>query len=143
MSKRCKTKYCGKKASKGSNYCSACRSRRYRANNPIKASYQNLRSNAKRRGKEFDLTFEQFKKFAIETEYIVGKGRSRTSYHIDRKDPEKGYTIDNIRVLENHENVRRHRRYLKFMTDERGVPCNFRVEDGIKISQEPDDNCPF
>jgi len=58
-----------------------------------------LKSNAKRRGKFFDLTLEQFKTFCIDTGYMAGKGKKATSLSIDRIDVEKGYTIDNLQIL--------------------------------------------
>ena len=58
-----------------------------------------LKHNAKRRQKEFDLTYEQFIEFCIETDYLVGKGKTKHSYSIDRIDNSKGYTLSNIRIL--------------------------------------------
>ncbi len=54
--------------------CSTCLSRIYRHNNRVKYAYDTLRSNAKRRGHGFELTLEQFEKFAIATDYIINKG---------------------------------------------------------------------
>lgn len=79
----------------------------WRKNNPIKHAYNSLKNNAKRRGKFFDLTFEQFKEFAVEVAYMENKGRKFNSLHIDRKDETKGYTLSNIQVLENSENLRK------------------------------------
>jgi len=67
----------------------------------MKAAFQNLRANASRRGKDFSLTFEQFKNFAIATNYIAGKGRQRNSFQYH---------------------------HLKYNKDERGVPVNYWVE---------------
>jgi hypothetical protein len=78
-----------------------------RQENPLKYSFQNLKDNAKRRGKEFTLTLEEFEKFAVKTAYMHRKGRGRFSYTIDRINPEKGYTLDNIQVLTNSDNVRK------------------------------------
>ena len=58
-----------------------------------------LRDNSKRRGKYNDLTFEEFKDFCYEYDYISGKGKTKTSYSIDCIDEKKGYTRTNIRVL--------------------------------------------
>lgn len=68
------------------------------------AAYYTLKSNAKRRGKEFDLTPEQFEQFCRKTLYIGYKGRTGTALSIDRIDSSKGYTMDNIVVLTNREN---------------------------------------
>lgn len=105
--------------------------RNWRKNNPEKYCFQTLRNNSKRRGKDFDLTFEQFLQFAAKTNYILGKGRTRESFHIDRIDESKGYTIDNIQVLTNAENVKK---FLRFSTDERGVP-NYFVNELVKPSK--------
>lgn len=100
----CVTLYCrNQKAPKG-NICYKCRSRKYRANNKMNASYQILKDNAKRRGKIFDLTLEEYKKFCDETGYLENKGKSKNSASIDRIDPRKGYTYDNIQVLNLSEN---------------------------------------
>lgn len=40
---------------KNRTICYKCISRKYRENNPIKASYQNLRTNAKRRKKRIQI----------------------------------------------------------------------------------------
>jgi hypothetical protein len=73
----------------------------------MKYAYQNLKSNSKRRGKAFELTFEEFSEFAIEVDYLKKKGITSTSLHVDRIDENKGYTRDNIQGLENSKNVRK------------------------------------
>jgi hypothetical protein len=42
---------------------SSPRVRAWRDKNKMRDCYHNLKSNSKRRGKEFNLTFEQFEKF--------------------------------------------------------------------------------
>ena len=116
---KCATKYCVNKKMSDRSICGKCNSRKYRENNKIKAAFQNLRANAKRRGKEFILTFNEFEIWAIETEYIIGKGRSKHSFHIDRIDESKGYSIDNIQVLTNSENKKK---YLRYARNEKGKP---------------------
>lgn len=78
---------------------------RWRANNPIKAAFVQLRDNAKRRRKEFTLTLEEFTSFCMATTYLDGKGRERQCLTIDRIDPSKGYTFDNIQPLTCSENT--------------------------------------
>jgi hypothetical protein len=78
---------------------------KWRAQNPLTAAFKTLRNNAKRRGKVFELTLEQFTSFCMETTYLDGKGRERQCLHIDRIDPAKGYTFDNIRTLTCSENT--------------------------------------
>lgn len=65
----------------------------------MKAAFQTLRQNARRRLKPFKLTFAEFERFCYETKYMAGKGRQRKSFTIDRRDNAKGYTIDNIQML--------------------------------------------
>jgi hypothetical protein len=121
--------------------CKKCYQRDYRKRNALKYCFSTLMNNAKRRGKEFDLTLEQFEKFAIETNYLHGKGRMSESFHIDRIDPLKGYTIENIRVLTNSENVKRHLSFIRYGFDERGVPENFHVV--VKNLNQTEEGLPF
>jgi len=85
--------------------------KRYRAKYPIRYAFTTLRDNAKRRGKVFTLTFQQFQEFAIKTQYMIKKGIWQDSYHIDRINEAKGYTPDNIQLLTNSDNVKKYLRY--------------------------------
>lgn len=107
----CSTPYCRGKRAKGRTICHKCKARRYRENNPEKAAFQNLRTNAKRRGKEFSITFDQFKKFCVKTDYLKKRGRSSSGFHIDRIDEQGPYSIENIQVLTNSENVKKFLEY--------------------------------
>ena len=140
---RCITPYCRRSAKKEGQRCTTCKTREYRAKYPMISTFQNLKSNAKRRGKFFDLTFQQFEMFCIKTDHMVGKGRTKTSYHIDRKDEEIGYTYSNLQVLTNTENVLKYRKSLQFNLDERGVPTEFYVKSHNTIKSKPSDDCPF
>lgn len=137
--KRCAQKYCRSQSAGTRALCHKHAKQKYRKDNPMKAAYQNLKSNAKRRGKEFTITFEHFKEFCIETDYMVGKGRASTSYHIDRDDETKGYIPGNLKRRTNAENNRKYRRYLKY-SKTNGVPDQFWVEDELKTNN---DNVPF
>ncbi len=108
----------------------------WREKNPLKHAYNSLKNNAKRRNKHFDLTFEQFKEFAIKVDYVTKKGRGRNAYHVDRKDEEGGYTLSNLQLLTNIENLRKY------------VAFKYRDRDGTHfttITQEPvnDEDYPF
>lgn len=83
--------------------CNTCASRERRAKNPMFYAYDTLRGNVYRKhGRHFFyLTFEEFKQFAYETEYIGKKGITKTGYHVDRIDPTMGYFVGNIRALTN------------------------------------------
>ena len=93
--------------------CNTCSKRKYRLENPVKDAYYNLKNSAKKRGIEFTLTFKQFEKFCIKTDYIVKKGIHKTGYGVDRKDVTKGYTASNIQCLTNSQNAqKRHLEYV-------------------------------
>ncbi len=101
----CVTPGCRNQARPARTKCHTCQAQV----NPARYAYRHLKANAKRRGKPFDLTLEQFTEFAQRTEYMTRRGRTASSYHIDRIDPEKGYTASNIQVLTNRENVLKQR----------------------------------
>ena len=107
---KCKTKRCLNRATQA-GLCAKCHIARWRSENPEKAAYFNLKENAKRRGKEFSLTFGEFSAFAISTGYMKKKGIWAKSLHIDRIDETRGYTIDNLQVLTNSQNVRKYLQY--------------------------------
>lgn len=65
----------------------------------MKACYADLRGNAKRRGKEFHLTYDEFLKVVDGTGYVDNHGRYAKNLSIDRADNSKGYSYDNARVL--------------------------------------------
>lgn len=134
---KCKTKFCRNESAPTRKYCYTCISRSRRKNNPIRASYQALKDNAKRRGKAFLLTFEEFKQFAIETKYYKKKGIYKKNYHIDRIDENGPYSVDNIQVLTNTENVKK---FLKYRYDEHVRRMNFEllILKPVAASQEAD-----
>jgi len=101
--KKCSTKRCRNRI-KIRKYCDKCRRRIADAKNPIRYAYQNLKKGAVRRNIPFELTLEQFSLFCVATSFLVGKGREKNTYSIDRIDPSKGYTITNIQVLTLEEN---------------------------------------
>lgn len=119
--------------------CNKCRYARRIKDDPIRMSYWTLKGNATRRGKEFKLTLEEFKKFCIETNYINKKGISKNAYHIDRINEDKGYTIDNIQLLTNSENVTKYKKWVD--NDRDGTPIFTTVT--VKKVEYNEDDCPF
>lgn len=119
--------------------CYACAKRQYRNKNPEKATYQTLRANAKRRGKPFKLTFEEFKAFAVEVGYMQKKGIEKKSYHIDRIDETKGYVPGNLQVLTNCENVKKYVHYVQTNPD--GTKT-FKVHTN-RMDEDDHVNVPF
>jgi hypothetical protein len=108
---KCATRFCRNKTY-GRKYCSTCRSKKSRTEHPELYCFVNLRNNAKRRGIEFKITFDQFKQFAYETKYLAGKGRQRDSLTIDRIDNSIGYVPGNLQAMTKSDNSRKGNRSL-------------------------------
>jgi hypothetical protein len=104
--------------------CSRHKLQKWRAENPIRAAYLDHKSNSKRRNIFTDLTLLQFTDLCYQTKYHIGKGKTKNSLTLDRIDESKGYTVDNIQVMENGDNVRKS---LNYRFDRRGYPCDFHV----------------
>lgn len=129
---------CNKKIKKN-NYCSTCQRKKF----PIKYAYQTLKDNAKRRGKEFTISLEDFEDFCIKTNYIAKKGIYKDTFHIDRIKEQEGYTKENIQTLTNSENVRK---YLKYYWDEynRKMKFTFKTNKHEHSTGGYENNgCPF
>ena len=95
---KCATKYCRRDKKQG-KVCCRCYWRKVKADDIVRYTYYYVKNNAKRRKKEFLITLHQFREFCEESGYIESKGKQRWSMSIDRIDNEKGYSIDNIRLL--------------------------------------------
>jgi hypothetical protein len=106
----CASPNCLNNAAPKKNYCPTCISRRWRAANPEMAAYNNLKTNAKRRGIGFFLTFEEFYQWAWETMYMALRGIDAEDMTIDRKKPHLGYRAGNLQMLTNRENARKGKR---------------------------------
>ena len=102
---KCSTPDCTNETAKDRRICGKCRSRKYRAKYPLKAWYDTLKMNAKRRGKSFTLTLEQFSEFCKRTGYDEHKGKTANSLSVDRIKDHLGYSIDNIRAITLRENT--------------------------------------
>lgn len=121
----CATLSCSNEVT-GRKYCNTCRSRKYRANNPVEAAYINLKSHAKSRGKKFSLTLQGFKECIEGTEYLTKRGRGKFDLTIDRIVEEVDEYFDGgIQVLPNVENVKKRYKNLKGW----GIPSLKKTED--------------
>ena len=105
----CQTGGCQNEARLHRKLCHKCEKRKYREKYPLKYWYDTLKMNAKRRGKDFNLTLEQFGTFCMKTGYDEKKGRTAESLSVDRIRPEEGYVYDNIRAITLSDNVKRER----------------------------------
>lgn len=106
--KRCKTE-----ALASSPYCSKHKHKKRKQDDPLGYYYDNLKQNARRRQKLFTLTKEQFGKFCEETGYLEKKGKGAGKYHIDRINPELGYSEGNIQILECMDNINKYHKEEK------------------------------
>ena len=129
-------KLCDKHIEKGRT-CRACINRKHRANSPERYAYQALKDNAKRRGKPFEITFQEFKDFCKKVGYMRKKGITRDSYHIDREDETKGYVAGNLQILTNVDNVRK---YLRYAYDPHERKMEYTTET---LKDTPQTDTPF
>lgn len=132
--KRCQVNY----PEKCSKTCCKCRHEIEKERDPERYFYGVLKRNAKRRGHEFNLTLDEFRKFCLRTEYINKKGIKRNSLTIDRIDETKGYRADNIQVLKNHENVKK---YVKWISRDQHGKSEFKTFK--KVDETKQGDCPF
>lgn len=104
--KPCQTPHCKGKQPKG-NYCSKCKTRKWRAANPLTAAFSNLKAHAKWRGKQFLFTKETFEKFCLKTGYL-SKRLTGIDVTIDRIVESGPYSYENCQVLINGDNVKKY-----------------------------------
>jgi hypothetical protein len=105
-------------------FCSKHRKRWQKETNPESYFFNLLKSNAKRRQKDFQLTLEEFKQFCLETNYLELKGKTAKSASIDRIRSHEGYHINNIQVLSLSNNSK-------------------KMHDDKKNNQPDEEDCPF
>lgn len=138
---------CSKLARKGKKFCCKHEHEQRKEKNPYLYWYGVLRRNAKRRGKTFTITLEDFTEFCKETNYINTKGRKSGSMTIDRKIDELGYIPGNLCILEVGENTRKkYTDYWKYNPD--GSTWKEPEIDTSDIfpekpSIDPDEEVPF
>lgn len=102
---KCITPYCRNERAKDRLVCHKCHAKWYKENHPEAYFFNALRNNAKRRGKEFNLTLKEFKQFCADTGYMETKGKNGNDMSIDRIKVAEGYSIDNIQLLSLSDNT--------------------------------------
>jgi hypothetical protein len=95
----CVARACGNKKGGADRFCHKHRKRYQKENDLALYTYGAMKANARRRGKSFELTIDEFRDFCKRTNYLTLKGRRATSATIDRINPLRGYSADNIRLL--------------------------------------------
>ena len=135
----CSTAYCRRTAARGKSICSKHHSIWYKNTHPLKYHFNLLRCTAKRRGKEFTLTFEKYRQLAEESDLQNHRGKTAASFSVDRKDSSKGYTDDNVRICTMGENS------SKGCRGEWNQWLSKTLEDATNHEDDPvaADNCPF
>lgn len=89
--------------------CITCASRLYRANNPAKEAYRQIKDRAQRRGQIFNITLKEFLQVPRIDEYLARRGRGKDELHLDRIKIHLGYVPGNLQVLTCAENLRKQR----------------------------------
>jgi hypothetical protein len=82
---RCVTAFCIKPHKKNSNFCHSCIERKKQERNPLYFTYYQWLRNCKRRKKVNTVTFEQFKIFVGNTDYMRKRGRGAKKFNIARR----------------------------------------------------------
>ncbi len=90
-----------------SDKCTRHRLITFRDKFPLKYSFGNLRRRAIQRGIPFHLTFDDYEKFAIKTDYAKLKGKASLSLSIDRVENGLGYWPWNIAAISLRANSRK------------------------------------
>lgn len=111
----CRVKNCRNKRPKQKTLCYKHRHERRKETDPIGYWYEVHKNNAKRRGKEYTLTKDQFASFVKSTDYIKLKGKGKHNLCIDRRDNEHGYHVWNIRAITLRDNSIK-RNYVDYYT---------------------------
>ncbi len=89
--------------------CPTCECRLYRANNPARDAYRQIKDRAQRRNQVFKLSFNEFLNVIEGTGYLEKRGRGLEELHLDRKQVELGYVPGNLAVITTEENLRKQR----------------------------------
>jgi hypothetical protein len=89
--------------------CITCQSRLYRANNPAKEAYRQIKDRAFRRNQVFRLTFDEFLTAIEGTDYLTCRGTGIGELHLDRIRVADGYVPGNLQVITTAENLRKQR----------------------------------
>lgn len=104
---KCATESCFNEAAKDRTVCLTCRDKVWRLRHPVEYVYKNLKHNAKRRGKVFTITLEDFREFISDTDYMTRRGRKRRDLTIDRVINELGYEKGNLKIITKSRNSRK------------------------------------
>jgi hypothetical protein len=103
----CRVRGCRKRHGKKDRICPKHKMFLWRTRCPVTAEYHRIRNKAKARGIPFLVSPEAFADFCEMTKYLELKGTNREDIHIDRKRSTDPYTIENMELLTNWQNVKK------------------------------------
>lgn len=111
----CQTIGCNKETKGNTKFCTNCRQRKWRTNNPFKYHWKNLKNRASQRMIPFSLTLDEFKQIWEKhpekwKERINDPAKSR--WTLDRIDREKGYHFDNLQVMTRSDNSKKYHKTI-------------------------------
>ncbi len=111
----CASSRCLKKVD-GTAFCSMHSKRQYKSRHPLRYKFSYLKNNARRRGIDWELSFQDFARLASQNGYDRQCGKMGDSLSIDRIDNRRGYAHDNVQFITLSENSR------KGCAEREGVP---------------------
>jgi hypothetical protein len=114
--------------------------RLWRARNPMRAAFESLKAKARQRKITFTLLFSEFMEIAEATGYIENRGRSTTDLHMDRENPDEGYTLKNLRVITCSENSRKgsYERWITLKSGKRVRLCDIGIGKAVEPVDVPE-----
>lgn len=100
----------------GRRECWRCSHKRWAERHPRTAGFWALKSSARKRGISFTLTREEFDLFCDATSWDYLKGTGPDDLTVDRIDPRRGYSFDNIRAISHAQNSRENSAKKRLLT---------------------------
>jgi hypothetical protein len=82
---------------------------------PVYDRWAQFAWNAKQRDIECSVTLPEFRKFCLDNNYIISKGRRGRAATIDRKDNRYGYHIWNLQILSGAANIDKYYDHDRYM----------------------------
>lgn len=71
---------------------------------PTRRDFTNAQANARRRGIKWDLTFETWSAPWVASGRYAERGRKRGQYQMDRIHRDRGYSTDNVQIIDGRTN---------------------------------------
>ena len=139
----CWVKGCRRESRADRCMCHTHMQRRWRAKNKAQADYANLKSHAKSRGLDFNLSPDYWRGLTDAFNYY---GKSDETPTIDRIDPTKGYVEGNLRVISLKENAAKGAResylpeHIQSMLERKRKLEQEKNEKYLNLSEEPDED---